>query len=150
MLHIQQTFLHNDKLEKKIFPMLSKVAWTKKVPFGTITCAHTCTQSQAWVCTLPAKLPRETRWSVQGRDRQSLGVEKLSAKTSPDVLTPWLLLGESKSGVKIPLATFSKCTAQSAVAFVLYPISLCYYIFTEPLGNYESPFKESSRPDFQA
>lgn len=42
-----EAYLHNDTLEKKIFPILSKVAWTKKVPFGTITCAYTYTHSQA-------------------------------------------------------------------------------------------------------
>lgn len=61
MLHIWQTFLHNDKLEKKIFLVLSQVPQTKKVPFGTITCTHTYMQGQAQVYLVMAKLPREAR-----------------------------------------------------------------------------------------
>lgn len=115
--HIWQTFLHNDKLEQKFFRMLIKVAWTKKRYHLVLLCVHMRRH------ILVAKFSRETRRAVQGRDIQSLGMEKLSAKTSPDALIPWWLLGENKSGVKIPYAIFSKCTTKLTVAFILYPIS---------------------------
>lgn len=99
-----------------------KYLWQRRVLLRVHLCEHTARPEEAhsWL-----SIPEKADEPVRG-DKQSLGMEKLSTKTSPGHLTLWLLPGENESGVKIPYAIFSKCTAKSRVAFVLHPISLRY------------------------